>query len=119
VVSCLVSLYPPFQTVYHSTPAFIAHLFNQGVAHESIALQILVRLERPTDDSIEIAVRFTARSGLSSRKTHQRHQSSVQYMIEILMQVHKTKYKDNAILAEGLDLVEEDNSLVKSNWRRI
>jgi pre-mRNA-splicing factor CWC22 len=59
VVSYLVSLYPPFQTVYHSTPAFIAHLFNQGVAHESIALQILVRLERPTDDSIEIAVRFT------------------------------------------------------------
>jgi hypothetical protein len=40
-------------------------------------------------------------------------------MIEILTQLHKTKYKDNAILAEGLDLVEEDNSLVKSNWRRI
>lgn len=31
----------------------------------------------------------------------------VQYMIEVLMQVRKDKYKDNPILPEGLDLVEE------------
>ena len=32
----------------------------------------------------------------------------VQYMIEVLMQVHKDKYKDNPILPEGLDLVDEE-----------
>ena len=37
-VSC--KLIPPFQTVRHSTTTFIAHLVNQGVAHELIALQI-------------------------------------------------------------------------------
>lgn len=35
----------------------------------------------------------------------------VQYMIEVLMQVRKDKYKDNPILAEGLDLVEEDDQI--------
>ena len=37
-ISC--KLIPPFQTVHHSTTTFIAHLVNQGVAHELIALQI-------------------------------------------------------------------------------
>lgn len=35
----------------------------------------------------------------------------VQYMIEVLMQVRKDKYKDNPILPEGLDLVEEDEQI--------
>lgn len=35
----------------------------------------------------------------------------VQYMIEVLMQVRKDRYKDNPILAEGLDLVEEDDQI--------
>lgn len=39
---------------------FIAHLVNQQVEHEIITLQILILLlERPTDDSIEIAAGFT------------------------------------------------------------
>ena len=29
-------------------------------------------------------------------------------MIEVLMQVRKDKYKDNPILTEGLDLVEDE-----------
>ena len=32
-------------------------------------------------------------------------------MIEVLMQVRKDKYKDNLILPEGLDLVEEDEQI--------
>jgi pre-mRNA-splicing factor CWC22 len=52
-------LMPPFQTACHSTTRFIAHLVNQGVAHDLIALQILFLIERPTDNSIEIAVVFT------------------------------------------------------------
>jgi len=35
----------------------------------------------------------------------------VQYMIEVLMQVHKDKYKDNPILPEGLDLVEGEEQI--------
>ena len=32
-------------------------------------------------------------------------------MIEVLMQVRKDKHKDNPILPEGLDLVEEDEQI--------
>ena len=33
-------------------------------------------------------------------------------MIKALMQVRKDKYKDNLILPEGLDLVEEDEQIM-------
>lgn len=113
----------------HSTTTFIAHLVNQGVAHEIIALQILVLLlERPTDDSIEIAVGFTREVGAFLAENSPKANATVferfravlnegsisqrvQYMIEVLMQVRKDKYKDNPILAEGLDLVEEDEQI--------
>ena len=32
-------------------------------------------------------------------------------MIEVLMQVRKDKYKDNPVLPEGLDLVEEEEQI--------
>ncbi len=32
-------------------------------------------------------------------------------MIEVLMQVRKDKYKDNPIVPEGLDLVEEEEQI--------
>ena len=35
----------------------------------------------------------------------------VQYMIEVLFQVRKDKYKDNPILSEGLDLVMEEEQI--------
>ena len=93
--------------------------------HEVVALQILVLLlERPTDDSIEIAREVGAflsenspkanatvferfRAVLNEGKISQR----VQYMIEVLMQVRKDKYIDNLILPEGLDLVEENEQI--------
>lgn len=38
---------------------FIAHLCNQQVAHEALCLEILVLLlDTPTDDSVEIALEF-------------------------------------------------------------
>ncbi|KAH9934950.1 armadillo-type protein [Fomitopsis serialis] len=115
--------------VCHSTTTFIAHLVNQGVAHEIIALQILVLLlERPTDDSIEIAVGFTREVGAFLAENSPKANATVferfravlnegtisqrvQYMIEVLMQVRKDKYKDNVIVPEGLDLVEEDDQI--------
>ena len=57
-ISC--KLIPPIQTTCHSTTRrFIAHFVNQGVALDLITLQILFLIERPTDNSIEIAVVFT------------------------------------------------------------
>ncbi|KAK7461045.1 pre-mRNA-splicing factor cwc22, variant 2 [Stygiomarasmius scandens] len=115
--------------VCHSTTTFLAHLINQGVAHEIIALQILILLlERPTDDSVEIAVGFMREVGAYLAEHCQKANTSVferfratlnegtishrvQYMIEVLMQVRKDKYKDNPILPEGLDLVEEDEQI--------
>jgi len=35
----------------------------------------------------------------------------VQYMIEVLFQVIRDKYKDNPILPEGLDLVLEEEQI--------
>lgn len=98
------------------------------MAHEIIALQILVLLlERPTDDSIEIAVGFTREVGAFLQENSKANatiferfravlnESSishrVQYMIEVLMQVRKDNYKDNPIIHEGLDLVEEDEQI--------
>lgn len=122
-------LLTPPQIVCHSTTTFIAHLVNQTVAHEIIALQILVLLlERPTDDSIEIAVGFTREVGAYLAENSPKANATVferfravlnegaishrvQYMIEVLMQVRKDRYKDNPILAEGLDLVEEDDQI--------
>ncbi|KAF9453658.1 MIF4G-domain-containing protein [Macrolepiota fuliginosa MF-IS2] len=115
--------------VCHSTTTFIAHLVNQTLAHEIIALQILVLLlERPTDDSIEIAVGFMREVGAflsenspkANATVYERFRAvlnegsisqRVQYMVEVLMQVRKDKYKDNPIVPEGLDLVEEDDQI--------
>lgn len=55
---------------------FVAHLVNQQVAHEIIALELLtVLLEKPTDDSVEVAVGFVPECGsilqdLSPRGLH-------------------------------------------------
>ena len=102
---------------------------NQQVAHEILALQILILLlERPTDDSIEIAVGFMREVGAFLTENSPKANASVferfravlnegaisqrvQYMIEVLMQVRKDKFKDNPIVPEGLDLVEEDEQI--------
>ena len=120
---------PAPQIVCHSTTSFLGHLVNQGVAHEIIALQILfLLLERPTDDSIEIAVGFMREVGAFLQENSPKANNvvferfravlnegsishRVQYMIEVLMQVRKDKYKDNPIIPEGLDLVEEDEQI--------
>ncbi|KAJ6544061.1 hypothetical protein B0H19DRAFT_999676 [Mycena capillaripes] len=115
--------------VCHSTTTFIAHLVNQAVADGLIAIQIILLLiERPTDDSIEIAVGFMREVGAFLAENNPKANAAVferfravlnegsisqrvQYMIEVLMQVRKDKYKDNPILAEGLDLVEEEEQI--------
>ncbi|GAO48250.1 hypothetical protein G7K_2430-t1 [Saitoella complicata NRRL Y-17804] len=117
------------KSVCLSSTTFIAHLCNQAVAHEIVALQILsLLLERPTDDSVEVAVGFIrevgaylaevspkANNGVFDRFRAILHEGQidkrVQYMIEVLFQVRKDKYKDHPIIPEGLDLVEEDDQI--------
>eukprot|EP00842_Homolaphlyctis_polyrhiza_P002682 jgi/Hompol1/3414/HPOL_003232-RA len=108
---------------------FIAHLVNQRVANEIVALQILtLLLERPTDDSVEVAVGFIRDVGAflseeSSRATtavferfrgilHEAQiEKRTQYMVEVLFQVRKDKFKDNVTIPEGLDIVEEADQI--------
>ncbi|GAA6037148.1 hypothetical protein JCM8097_008759 [Rhodosporidiobolus ruineniae] len=110
-----------------ATTTFLAQLVNQQVAHEVLALQMLVLLlERPTDDSVEIAVSFMrevgaflaehsarANNGIFDRFRTILNESNidkrVQYMVEVLFQVRKDKFKDNPIIPEGLDLVEDED----------
>ncbi|PKU47089.1 hypothetical protein llap_2638 [Limosa lapponica baueri] len=106
---------------------FVAHLMNQNVAHEVLCLEMLtLLLERPTDDSIEVAIGFIKESGLKltevsprginaifDRLRHILHESKidmrVQYMIEVMFAVRKDGFKDHPIIPEGLDLVEEED----------
>ena len=112
-----------------SSTTFIAHLCNQQVAHEIVALQILsLLLQNPTDDSVEVAVGFMrhvgaflaeqspkANTGVFERFRAVLHEGAidkrVQYMIEVLFQVRKDGYKNNPIIPPDLDLVEEDEAI--------
>lgn len=112
-----------------SSTTFIAHLCNQQVAHEIVALQILsLLLQNPTDDSVEVAVGFMrhigaflaeqspkANTGVFERFRAVLHEGAidkrVQYMIEVLFQVRKDGYKDNPIIPPDLDLVEEEEAI--------
>lgn len=52
------------KTICISAATFIAHLVNQRVAHEILALEILTLLvETPTDDSVEVAISFLKECG--------------------------------------------------------
>ncbi|MCJ1402483.1 pre-mRNA-splicing factor cwc22 [Xylographa trunciseda] len=112
-----------------SSTTFIAHLCNQQVVHEMVAAQILfLLLNKPTDDSVEIAVGLTREIGqhleemsgpialvvfdqFRSILHEQDIDKRVQYMIEVLFQVRKDKYKDNPAIKEELDLVEEEDQI--------
>ncbi|KAJ2656779.1 pre-mRNA-splicing factor cwc22 [Coemansia sp. RSA 1200] len=109
---------------------FIAHLTNQRVAHEVLALQILtLLLENPTDDSVEIAVSFMREVGAFLAEIVPRvlnavfdtfrsilHEADidkrVQYMIEVLFQYRRDGFKDNPVIPDGLDLVEIEEQIV-------
>ncbi|KAM4698470.1 pre-mRNA-splicing factor CWC22 homolog [Rhinophrynus dorsalis] len=106
---------------------FVAHLINQNVVHEVLALEMLtLLLERPTDDSVEVSIGFLKDSGLKLTQVTPRginaiferlrnilHESEidkrVQYMIEVMFAVRKDGFKDHPVIPDGLDLVEEED----------
>ncbi|KAF7185267.1 Pre-mRNA-splicing factor cwc22 [Pseudocercospora fuligena] len=117
------------KSVCHSSTTFIAHLINQQVAHEMLAAQILLLLlHKPTDDSVEIAVGLMKEVGQHIEEMNSQialavydqfrsilHEADidkrVQYMIEVLFQIRKDKYKDHPAVKEELDLVEEEDQI--------
>ncbi|KAL9102057.1 MAG: hypothetical protein Q9187_009169, partial [Circinaria calcarea] len=112
-----------------SSTTFIAHLCNQQVAHEILAAKILqLLLQKPSDDSVEIAVGLTREVGQHLEEMNaaiaslifdqfrsilheQDIDKRIQYMIEVLFQVRRDKYRDNPAIREELDLVEEEDQI--------
>lgn len=110
-----------------SSSRFVAHLVNQRVAHEILALEILTLLvETPTDDSVEVAIAFLKECGMKLTEVSSKgigaifemlknilHEGKldkrVQYMIEVVFQVRKDGFKDHQSIIESLELVEEDD----------
>lgn len=115
------------KTVCISATRFMAHLINQGVAHEILALEILTLLvEVPTDDSVEVAIAFLKECGMKLQEVSAKginaifemlknilHEGKldkrVQYMIEVIFQVRKDGFKDHVAVSEALGLVEEND----------
>ncbi|KDP22856.1 hypothetical protein JCGZ_00443 [Jatropha curcas] len=108
---------------------FIAHLVNQQVAHEIIALELLaVLLENPTDDSVEVAVGFVTECGSILQDVSPKgldgaferfrgilHEGEidkrVQFLIEGLFAIRKAKFQGYPAVRPELDLVELEDQL--------
>lgn len=106
---------------------FIAHLANQQVAHEIIALELLtVLLENPTDDSVEVAVGFVKECGsmlqdlspqglygIFERFRGILHEGEidkrVQFLIEGLFAIRKANFQGYPAVRPELDLVEQED----------
>ncbi|WCJ20081.1 hypothetical protein M5689_002340 [Euphorbia peplus] len=110
-----------------SAVKFIAHLVNQRVADDIIALELLaVLLENPTNDSVEVAVGFVIECGAMLLDASPRgfdgafepfrgvlHEGEidkrVQFLIEGLFAIRRAEFQGYpAVLAE-LDLVEPED----------
>lgn len=115
------------KTICVTASKFIAHLVNQRVAHEILALEILTLLvETPSSDSVEVAIAFLKECGqkltevsgkgvnaifeMLKNVLHEgRLEKRVQYMIEVIFQIRKDGFKDHVPVIERLELVEEDD----------
>ncbi len=112
-----------------ATTRMLAHLVNQHVVHELLALEMLTLfLTNPTEDSVEIAADFMIECGqvlsditpagvnaiMESFRTilHEGHiDKKVQYTIENLFAVRKTKFAAHPGVIPELDLVEENDKI--------
>lgn len=118
------------KTVCISSTTFLAQLCNQQVVHEMLIAQILLLLlHQPTDDSVEIAVSLCKEVGQHLEEFNSAiavavfdqfrsilHEGTdlekrTQYMIEVLFQVRRDKWKECPAIKEELDLVEEEDQI--------
>lgn len=112
-----------------SATRFIAHLVNQQVAHEILALEILtLLLQTPTDDSVELTIAFLKECGMKLTDVSPRginavferlrsilHNSQiekrVQYMVEVMFAIRKDGFKDHPSVTPELDVVDESDQI--------
>ena len=112
-----------------ATTTFIAHLVNQQIVHELIALQMLALfLEKPTEDSVELACEFATQCGQMLSETTPAGMNAiferfrailhegqidrrVQYCIEQLFEVRKQRFAAYPGVIPELDLVEEKDKI--------
>lgn len=115
-----------------STLALLGHLFNQGMAHELLSLQILTLLldGDPTEDSVDVAVGYMCIVGrqlteVSPAGVHAvmerfrglLHEGSIgrraQYRIETLLKIKKGGFQEYPTIPdeENLDLVEREDQI--------
>lgn len=112
---------------------FIAHLVNHLVCGVVLPLEILILLlERPTDDSIEVAVQLMqdigqrlsevspqAFSGIFDQFRSILHEGNVdkrvEYLIEGLFAVRRTEFRDFPAIPEMLDVVYEEDQITHEN----
>ncbi|KAG9205652.1 pre-mRNA-splicing factor cwc22 [Epicoccum nigrum] len=108
---------------------FLSHLVNTQVVHEVLIAEILLLLlNKPSDDSVEIAVGIMKEVGafleemnlaianaIFDQLRNILHEADIdkrtQYMIEVLFEVRRTKYKEHPTIKEDLDLVEEEDQI--------
>jgi pre-mRNA-splicing factor CWC22 len=109
---------------------FLSHLVNTQVVHELLIAEILLLLlNKPSDDSVEIAVGIMKEVGafldemnpaianaIFDQLRNILHEADIdkrtQYMIEVLFEVRKVKYKEHPAIREDLDLVEEEDQVM-------
>ena len=112
-----------------ATLKMVAHLVNQRVLGEYVALQILlILLSSPTEDSVEIACDFMVEVGqilteitpagataVFERFKGLLHEAQIetktQYSIENLFAVRKTNFKEHPGVIVELDLVEGEDQI--------
>ena len=116
-----------------SSTMFLSHLVNTQVVHEALIAQILLLLlNKPSDDSVEIAVGIMKEVGafldemspaianaIFDQLRNILHEADIdkrtQYMIEVLFEVRKVKYKEHPVIREELDLVEEQDQVTHNH----
>jgi pre-mRNA-splicing factor CWC22 len=111
---------------------FIAHLVNQKVAHEVLAFElILLLLEEPTNDTVELATHFVKECGATLQDESSSGVTFVfdrlrailhdggsldtraQYLIEGLFAIRKAGFADSGYpsMSKDLDLVDEGEQI--------
>ncbi|OEH78545.1 cell cycle control protein [Cyclospora cayetanensis] len=108
---------------------FFAHLVNQRVAHELLALQLCeLLLQEPTNDSVEVCIGFLKAVGqvledvckpgfdaaferLRAILQQGETDKKTQYSIEALWDIRRNGFKDFPGVVDDLDLVEAEDKI--------
>ena len=117
------------RAVLLATVRFLAHLLNQRVADVSLGLELCaLLLERPTEDSVEVAAAFVREAGYTLQEESPRGMGvvfesfrtvlqegraglRVQYVIEDLFAARKTGFAGHQGVPHALDLVEDGDQI--------